>query len=150
VFIQPIHIGFGAGFDHVGGSAASHHALAALLQPHGNFADGLGAAGHRANIVARQRGGALRDGGNGLVDRVHGPIADRRAFPGFAFDADADRSCGNGGCAAIDVHVLEMIGVGNRMNFIVEDGDQILVEDFLLLIGHRQESLVRLIELFLR
>ena len=36
------------------------------------------------------------------------------------------------------------------MDLVVQDGDQVLVEDLLLLVRHRQESLVGLVQFLLR
>ena len=52
--------------------------------------------------------------------------------------------------AAVDVQVLELVDLGHRVDFIVEDGDQILVEDLLLLVGHHQEPLIGLVQFLLR
>ena len=90
--IQTVDISLGAGFDDIGGSAAPHYFAASVLQLHGDLAHGFGAAGDRANLVALELGGGLRDLRDRPANRVHRPVADGRAFPHVALHHAAGQS----------------------------------------------------------
>ena len=48
------------------------------------------------------------------------------------------------------MQIVEVVDLGQRMDLVAEDGDQILVEHFLLFVGHGQESLVGLVQVVVR
>ena len=84
--VQPVDVRFRAGFDYVGRCAAAYDFAAVLFELHGDFAQGLGAAGYGADVVAQEFGGGLGDRGDGLVGGVDGAVADGGALLRFVFD----------------------------------------------------------------
>src|ERR1039457_4200881 len=134
--IQPVDISLGAGFDHIGRSASPHHLPAALLKLRRNLAQRLRPAGYSPDLITHQLGGAFRDAGNRLAHGVHRTVANRRAFAHFAADAQPDGRRRNSRRPAVDMQIVKPVSLRGGMDLIVLDGDQVLVEYFLLLVRH--------------
>ncbi len=111
--VQAVDVRLGAGFDHVGGCAAAR-------SPCGRPASSCTvtspiasrAAGHRADLVAVEHGADSGDRGDGPAHRVHGPVADGRPFFQLALTRSLHRGGRDGGRAAVDVQVLELVVLG--------------------------------------
>ena len=77
--IQGIHIGLGAGHKNIRMRAASHGGMPVLLDAHGHFAQGVGAAGDGVDGVLLQLRLAAHHIGDDVEQGVHRPHAEARA-----------------------------------------------------------------------
>src|ERR1700687_38822 len=118
--VETVQIGFGAGFDDIGGGAAPSHRPVALLQLPSHLTHSFGAAGHRPNLVTGQPGRGPGYLGDGLADRVHGTIANGGAFAQLAVDAEPYGCRWDCRSAAINVQILELIDFRQRVDLVVE------------------------------
>src|ERR1019366_2142558 len=147
--VQTVDIGLGAGFDDIGGSAASNHFAAGIFQLNGDLSHGFGAAGHSANLIALELGGGAGHLRNCPAKGVYRTVSDGRAFFGAVLESHPYGRPRNRRRATVDMQVLQFKGGRHGVDLVMQNGHEILIEHFLLLVGHNQESPVRLIQLLL-
>ncbi len=143
-------VGFGAGFDDVGADAAAADFAIVVLEFDGGFALGFFAGGDAAHLVVEEIGAdvgdALNDGEHGVDGAVAGGgIGDFEAGGIDEGDGGDGRAVG-GGDDLQTLQAEELLGV---FELVFDDGFEIFIEDFLLLVAEGFEAVEGLIDGFI-
>src|SRR5207253_10447542 len=124
-FIQAVDVRAGAGLDDIGRGAAPHNFPSCFFELDRDFPQGLGATGNGANFISVECGGGFGHLGNGFTNGVDGPVSDGRALAHGVADTQPNGGGWNGRRAAVDVQIFELVDGGHRVNFVVQDSDEI-------------------------
>ena len=114
-----------------------------------NLTQRVFASTHRVNCVIQEPAPHTRDPVDSLVGGIHGPVPIGRLYRDFAASFQLDNRAGEFLVTASGVDVLHLIGIGNDLHPILNDGNEILVVNLLFLVSQFGEEKVSPLQLFL-
>src|SRR5205809_866206 len=132
--------------------AFSHSALASWLRPsarNATCAEGSPDGADGAQLIVLEPTLEPGDGVNGVQHRVHRPVAHARVLEDLGVLLETHRGRGDDARPADHVQVVERVRLGHLGDLVLDDGDQVVVEDLLLLVREILEPLEGLAELAL-
>ena len=144
--VQGVHIGPGGRHEGIGIGRLTVDAASVLLEPHRDFGLGVGSPCDGVNLVERQRRLVRNQGLDGVECGIDRTIAGRARGLAVTVDQQADVGLVRTTRAANDVQRLEHDPVAGAHHLIVHEGDDVLVENVLFLIGEVLESAEGVVE----
>src|SRR5438309_587667 len=147
--VERVHVCSRARLDHVSRAAFARHHSAVEVHPDRHLADGVLAGGYGAQLIVLEPTLEPGDGVDGVQHRVHRPVAHARVLEDLGVLLETHRGRGDDARPADHVQVVERVRLGHLGDLVLDDGDQVVVEDVLLLVREILEPLGGLAELAL-